>query len=42
MKHHVQVRPGVDAMPSAALLGHRLLHALRLFRHLSVSSHQMF
>jgi len=35
IEHDVQMRPGIDAMPSAARLGHRLLHPLRLwlFRH---------
>ena len=36
----VQMRTGTDLMPSAALLGHRLLHPLRLrlFRHVIGSS----
>jgi hypothetical protein len=36
----VQVRPGIDAMPSAVLLRHRLLHPLWLwlFRHFQGSS----
>jgi hypothetical protein len=43
VEHYMQMRPGVDVAPSAAVLGHGLLHPLwlRLFRHLHVSSHQM-
>jgi hypothetical protein len=35
IEHNVQVRPGIDAMPSATLLRHRLLDPLWLwlFRH---------
>jgi len=29
IEHDLQMRPGTDAMPSAALLRHRLLHPLR-------------
>jgi hypothetical protein len=44
IEHNVQVRPGINAMPSAALLRHRLLHPLWLwlrlwlFRHVQGSS----
>ena len=40
IEHNVQVRPGIHAMPSAVLLGHRLLHPLWLwlFRHFQGSS----
>ena len=40
IEHNVQVRPGVHAMPSVALLRHRLLHPLWLwlFRHFQGSS----
>jgi hypothetical protein len=31
IEHNVQMRPGIDAMPSTALLRHRLLHLLRLW-----------
>ena len=31
IEHDLQMRPGTDAMPSAALLTHRLLHPLRLW-----------
>jgi hypothetical protein len=31
IEHNVQVRPGIDAMPSAVLLRHRLLHPLWLW-----------
>jgi hypothetical protein len=44
MEHDMQMRPGIDLVPSAAVFGHGLLlHALWLwlFRHRSVSSHQM-
>jgi hypothetical protein len=30
VEHDVQVRPGIDAVPPAAVLGHRLLHPLWL------------
>jgi hypothetical protein len=35
VEHNMQMRPGLDVVPSAAVLGHRLLHALWLwlFRH---------
>ena len=35
IEHNVQVRPGINAMPSATFLRHRLLHPLWLwlFRH---------
>jgi hypothetical protein len=38
IEHNVQVRPGINAMPSAVLLRHRLLHPLWLFRHFQGSS----
>jgi hypothetical protein len=38
IKHNVQVRPGINAMPSAVLLRHRLLHPLSLYRHFQGSS----
>jgi hypothetical protein len=35
VKHYVQMRSGIDAVPSIAILGHGLLHPLWLwlFRH---------
>src|SRR6516162_7528201 len=35
VEHYMQMRPGIDVMPSAAILGHCLLHPLWLwlFRH---------
>jgi hypothetical protein len=38
IEHNVQARPGINTMPSAALLRHRLLHPLWLFRHFQGSS----
>jgi hypothetical protein len=41
IEHNVQVRPGINAMPSAALLRHRLLHPLWLFRHFPGLLHEI-
>jgi hypothetical protein len=43
IEHNVQVRPGINAMPSAALLRHRLLHPLwlGLFRHFPGLLHEI-